>query len=397
MSNKRAKICMNAMVANESHVILRMLESCYKYIDYWVVQDNGSTDGTQDIIRNFFAEKNIPGFLYETEWKYPGWNRDHTLQECLKADHGCDWILRMDADEQLVVEDDFDWSLINDTSIQSFNITATDPGGIYFRTWMWNAKLPWYFKHDKRHEVVLLPGAGEGDSQFQVVNLPRGFRHVITNDGQTWDASLKFLKDALELEADQVCTGKINEDDYHLFYIGKSYSDTYEDHRFPFGKNHGDEYARRAIYYLEHYVARRFPNYADGSEPPNWDEMAYFSIVLIGRAHRFIGNRELAYQKLDEADWYCPFRNEHLVIKAEMLSEDGDFQGMYDITTKLMGDDRICPFPDWHFLLWTGCYKDTGDYVESLHNSAMEKLGLKQPIINSNESNKNFGAFPGQI
>lgn len=397
MSNKRAKICMNAMVANESHVILRMLETCYKYIDYWVVQDNGSTDGTQDIIRNFFAEKNIPGFLYETEWKYPGWNRDHTLQECLKADHGCDWILRMDADEQLVVEDDFDWSLINDTSIQSFNITATDPGGIYFRTWMWNAKLPWYFKHDKRHEVVLLPGAGEGDSQFQVVNLPRGFRHVITNDGQTWDASLKFLKDALELEADQVCTGKINEDDYHLFYIGKSYSDTYEDHRFPFGKDHGDEYARRTIYYLEHYVARRFPNYVDGSEPPNWDEMAYFSIVLIGRAHRFIGNRELAYQKLDEADWYCPFRNEHLVIKAEMLSEDGDFQGMYDITTKLMGDDRICPFPDWHFLLWTSCYKDTGDYVESLHNSAMEKLGLKQTIINSNESNKNFGAFPGQI
>ena len=51
------------MVSNESHVILRMLNSCYKYIDYWIIQDNGSTDGTQDIIRNFFAEKNIQGFL----------------------------------------------------------------------------------------------------------------------------------------------------------------------------------------------------------------------------------------------------------------------------------------------------------------------------------------------
>jgi len=68
MNNKRTKICMNAMVANESKVILRMLESCYQYIDYWVVQDNGSTDGTQDLIRNFFAEKGIPGYLYETEW-----------------------------------------------------------------------------------------------------------------------------------------------------------------------------------------------------------------------------------------------------------------------------------------------------------------------------------------
>ena len=65
--NKKAKICLNAMVANEARTITRMLESCYQYIDYWVIQDNGSTDGTQDIIRNFFKEKGIPGFLYEIE------------------------------------------------------------------------------------------------------------------------------------------------------------------------------------------------------------------------------------------------------------------------------------------------------------------------------------------
>ena len=104
MNNKKTKIVMNAMVANEARTITRMLESVYPYIDYWVVQDNGSVDGTQDIIRKFFEEKNIPGFLYETEWKFPGYNRDHALQECLKADHGCDWILRMDADERLEVD-----------------------------------------------------------------------------------------------------------------------------------------------------------------------------------------------------------------------------------------------------------------------------------------------------
>ena len=51
---KQTKICLNAMVANESNTILRMLESCYQYIDYWVIQDNGSVDGTQKIIRDFF-------------------------------------------------------------------------------------------------------------------------------------------------------------------------------------------------------------------------------------------------------------------------------------------------------------------------------------------------------
>ena len=62
MKNTTAKFCFNTMVNNESHVIERMLESVYPYIDYWVIQDNGSTDGTQDIIKNFFNEKGIPGF-----------------------------------------------------------------------------------------------------------------------------------------------------------------------------------------------------------------------------------------------------------------------------------------------------------------------------------------------
>ena len=101
------------MVKDESAVIEKMLESCYEYIDYWVIQDNGSTDGTQDIIQNFFDEKKIPGFLYHTEWHYFGKNRDDALQKALNADHGCDFILRIDADEQLQVDDDFDWKFFD--------------------------------------------------------------------------------------------------------------------------------------------------------------------------------------------------------------------------------------------------------------------------------------------
>ena len=60
---KECKICLNAMVGNEERVILRMLESSYKYIDYWVIQCNGS-DKTQSIIEKFYKKKNIPGFTY---------------------------------------------------------------------------------------------------------------------------------------------------------------------------------------------------------------------------------------------------------------------------------------------------------------------------------------------
>ena len=40
---------------------------------------------------------------------------------------------------------------------------------------------------------------GVGDN-FQREQLPKGFRHIITNDGETWDDMNKFLTDALELE-----------------------------------------------------------------------------------------------------------------------------------------------------------------------------------------------------
>jgi len=171
--NKRAKICLNAMVGNEAPTIKRMLESVAPYINYWVIQCNGKEDDTERIINEFFKDKGITGFTYQVDWNFPGWNRDHTLQECLKADHGCDWILRMDADERLHVDSDFDWSILDDTSVQSYNITAQASDTRYFRTWFWNAKLPWFFQHDKRHETIHLPEIGEGFQRLRERTLFR--------------------------------------------------------------------------------------------------------------------------------------------------------------------------------------------------------------------------------
>jgi len=361
------------MVANESRTILRMLESCYQYVDYWVIQDNGSTDGTQDLIRNFFNEKQIPGFLYETKWEYPGWNRDHTLQTCLKSDHGCDWILRMDADEQLVVDADFDWNILNDHSIQSFNITADGGGSVYFRTWLWNARLPWSFKHDKRHEVILLPGSGANDEGFQRVNLPRSFRHIITNDGQTWASPTKFLKDALELESDQITSGKVLEDTYHLWYIGKSYSDCYEDSdNFPFKRAHSIEYARRAIFYFEQYlnVMHDWENKKTGHFQ---NEMSYLGMCLIANAYRFMEDKETALFYLANAEQFCPERNEHLMWMAEIFLSMEDYDSMLGCTRRLTDLARKNPFPNRCFLLINSAYPDTGTYVHDLHKIANRK------------------------
>ena len=47
----KSKICLNMIVKDESRVIRRCLESVKPLIDYWVIVDTGSTDGTQEIIK----------------------------------------------------------------------------------------------------------------------------------------------------------------------------------------------------------------------------------------------------------------------------------------------------------------------------------------------------------
>ena len=84
------------IVKNETKMLKECLDSVYKYIDYWVINDNGSTDGTQQFVKDYFAEKGIPGELNEVEWKGFGETRTEALRAC---DGKTKWILMIDADD----------------------------------------------------------------------------------------------------------------------------------------------------------------------------------------------------------------------------------------------------------------------------------------------------------
>lgn len=352
---------MNAMVGNEAKTITRMLESVAPYIDYYVVQCNGNDD-TQQIIDNFFKEKGIPGYTYTIEWNFPGWNRDHTLQECLKAEHQCDWILRMDADETLEVDDNFDWSVLNNTNIQSFNIVAVSSDTRYFRTWMWNAKLPWFFQHDKRHETIHLPEIAE---DFQRINMPEGFRHKVSQDGETWYVPRKFLRDALELEIDKVVGYKVLEDHYHLWYIAKSYADSYGNpNELPFGKSHSDEYARRSIWYFTKFLEVTHGWTGPNSKIKRQDEMAYYALVLMGMAHNFIGDIKKSDECFSNAELFCDDRNEHLLNWAFTMERNGRFDEMLPLLDRMLEPSRVNPFPNKTFLIENRAYHNTDNFLK---------------------------------
>ena len=53
----RPTICLNMIVRNEAHIIHELIASVAAHIDFWVIVDTGSTDGTQEIIRRLMAER----------------------------------------------------------------------------------------------------------------------------------------------------------------------------------------------------------------------------------------------------------------------------------------------------------------------------------------------------
>lgn len=373
LPRKKAKIVMISMFKNEAKTIGRMLESCYKYIDYWILQDNGSTDGTPEVVSEFFKDKNIPGFVYQVEegWVGFGWNRDHLLQTCLSTDHGCDWIMKMDCDEYLEVDDDFDWTYFDNKEIQSFHVTAINPGCIYYRAWIWNASLKWKFQHDPAHETIYLDN--EIGENFQRFNLPKSFRMVGTPDGESYSIRTKYISDALKLEEKMIREETMLTDTYHFWYIGKSYQDCYRADFYPLGTEHSNEFAKRALFYYKEYLKH--------INAHGIHEMAYFTMFAIGDIYTSLGDYENAIDYYINAEKYCPVRNEHIVCLARVYQHLGQYDKMLEQTTRLMDPNRKLPFPDYYFLLDTNIYQDSGPVPKQMHDLALS-------LASSNQENK---------
>jgi glycosyltransferase involved in cell wall biosynthesis len=91
---EKQKICLNMMVKNDRNVIRRCLNSVRSFIDYWVIVDLGSTDGTQQLIQD--SLKDIPGELHQRSWTNFAESRTEAFH--LAKEKG-DYILSMEADD----------------------------------------------------------------------------------------------------------------------------------------------------------------------------------------------------------------------------------------------------------------------------------------------------------
>ncbi len=98
-------LCLNMIVRDEEGILARALSSVADHISYWVICDTGSTDGTRELVRSIFAARNIPGELHSFEFENFAQARNAALERARGSDGQFDYLLLMDADMELVVED----------------------------------------------------------------------------------------------------------------------------------------------------------------------------------------------------------------------------------------------------------------------------------------------------
>ncbi|HLO66830.1 MAG TPA: glycosyltransferase [Holophaga sp.] len=199
-------ICLNMIVRNEAHVIRRCLDSVRPVIDHWVILDTGSTDGTQDIIREHL--KDLPGELFEAPWTNFGQARTEALE---RVGDRADYILVMDADDVL------EWTgdavlppLDADAYLLDFRLGTC----AYSRVALVSTRFRWRFV-GVVHEYLEASGPWRGDFLEGVV-VRAGVEGARSADPE------KYLKDARLLEE---ALARDPGNHRYAYYLGQSYRD----------------------------------------------------------------------------------------------------------------------------------------------------------------------------
>jgi glycosyltransferase involved in cell wall biosynthesis len=214
---KEPQLCLNMIVKNEGHVIKNTLTKLLKRIpsiDYWVISDTGSTDKTKEIIIEFFKERNIPGELFDDEWKDFGYNRSLALEHAFQKSK---YLLVFDADDEIC--GDF---VLPDLKLDSYHLQFGDANGVsYTRIQFINNKKKWKYigvLHEIINCIESINGSDIIKGNYYTISGKTGARSCDPN---------KYQKDALILEK-AYNEAKQNNDMLYTrygFYCANSYYD----------------------------------------------------------------------------------------------------------------------------------------------------------------------------
>ena len=206
----RQTLCLNMIVKNEAAVVARCLASVRPIIDYWVIVDTGSTDGTQDAIRALLAD--LPGELHERPWRDFAHNRTEALD--LARPHA-DWVLIIDADDALEFGPQFTMPALQ---VDSYMLRIADVSVSYHRTQIVRTALPWRWR-GVLHEFLTDAEDARTSGTLESLRLRRHHDGARRRDSRTYWRDAEILDSALETERDPFMRSR------YKFYLAQSYRD----------------------------------------------------------------------------------------------------------------------------------------------------------------------------
>ena len=219
MDKPTVTLCM--IVKDESHIIRDCLESVSNIIDQYHITDTGSTDGTQQIIKDFFEAKGIPGQVHQSDWKGFGKSRTESIENAEQS--GCDYALIIDADDYITgdlvvppVSDDVD----------GYSLKINRGEFTWWRTQIIKLSSKWHYvgvlheyatTKEKNPTVIRLTG------DYQINARTEGNRNVGIDPIEKYSRDAEVLLSALTNPED--INYEPNNERYK-FYLGQSYFDS---------------------------------------------------------------------------------------------------------------------------------------------------------------------------
>jgi predicted SAM-dependent methyltransferase/glycosyltransferase involved in cell wall biosynthesis len=252
----KQRICLSMIVKNEAPVIERCLASLLPLIDYWVICDTGSTDGTQETIRSFFARHELPGELHEREWRDFAHNRTEALE--LARSHG-DYTLIIDADDVLELARNFRLPLLK---ADSYTIDILHQELRYPRAQLVRNTLPWRYE-GVLHEFLTCGLDSNGNRIFSENRSQRPLTGACIRMSEQGARRRQSSAERYKRDAEVLSAALAREGDPYLiarytFYLAQSH------------ENSGDHEAA-------------LPLYLKRAELGFWDQEIYISLYRAAR------------------------------------------------------------------------------------------------------------------
>src|SRR5690349_19216101 len=187
-------LCLNMIVKNERANLERCLRAVADHIDCWIIGDTGSTDGTQDFIKDFFAARKKPGELHSFPFINFEQARNAALECAYKSPLAFDYLLLDDADMELIVEDR---AFRAKLSGAGYRLVQKTDGGLTY----WNTRIvkrdPNVRYHGVTHEYLDVPGGVEELEGAWYIDHATGSNRV-----DKFERDIRLLREGLEKEPD---------------------------------------------------------------------------------------------------------------------------------------------------------------------------------------------------